>query len=96
MVAKDKAAPLSGEPGEDLLWRSSYDQKRVHDRWRGVLTVWLLAIFTLLVVFLLYALLFRAAVLTTDARTFLTLIMSGMIGLTGTILGYFFASQRGA
>jgi fructose-specific phosphotransferase system IIC component len=95
VATTDKGAPLSGEPREDLLWRSSYDQKRVHDRWRGVLTVWLLAIFTLLVLFLLYVVLFRVAVLTTDAKTFLTLITSGLIGLIGTILGYFFASQRG-
>ena len=95
MATTDNGAPLSGEPRENLLWRSSYDQKMVHDRWRGVLTVWLLAIFTLLVLFLLYVVLFRVAVLTTDAKTFLTLITSGLIVLIGTILGYFFASQRG-
>jgi hypothetical protein len=96
MAIEDEAAPLAGRPGEGILWESSYNQRRVHDRWRGVLTVWLLAIFTLLVFFLLYGLLFRASVLTGDAKTFLTLVLSGLIGLIGTILGYFFASQRSA
>jgi uncharacterized membrane protein len=44
----------------------------------------------------LYAVLFRVAVLTADAKTILGLVTSGLIGLIGTILGYFFASQRGA
>jgi uncharacterized membrane protein len=87
--------PWMGSPAREELVQITYNREKVHDRWRGVLTVWLLALFTLLLCFLLYAVLFRAAVLTADAKTMLGLVTSGLIGLIGTILGYFFASQRG-